>query len=331
MRITAFFILVGLAGLHPGSAAAADAPDCRLKMLNSIAITLTPEGDRVLVPMTINGTDKMFLLDTGGAATQITPVAASDLKLMLVASDVKMLDLYGNPSTTAAKVDSLTLGRMHDKNAKLPILPSTFGDNPPFVGILAADYMAKYDVELDFTGGRMNYFSPDHCEGKVVYWPATAGTAVPIRFVDHHLTLQVMLDGKTLKAEIDTGAANTTLSAAAAKQMFGVTADTPGDKTLYEDRGAKAFEHVFQNLSFEGMAVNNPHIVVLPDKVGSRDVNNDFVTGSRVHRVDDVDSSAPVMLIGMNVLRNLHLYIAFSESKIYITPASPPPATKPSP
>jgi hypothetical protein len=36
------------------------------------------------------------------------------------------------------------------------------------------------------------------------------------------------------------------------------------------------------------------------------------------------------MLIGMNILSKLHLYIAFSESKIYITPASAPqtaPAT----
>jgi hypothetical protein len=30
------------------------------------------------------------------------------------------------------------------------------------------------------------------------------------------------------------------------------------------------------------------------------------------------------MLIGMNVLSKLHLYIAFSEDKIYMTPASTP-------
>src|SRR5471032_58992 len=223
MRITACVILAGLAGLYPASAAAAGAPDCRLKQFNSIAITLTPDGARALVPVTLNGSEKMFLLDTGGAATQITPAAAADLKLVLTDSDVKMLDLYGNVSTRAARVASLTLGRMNDKNTTLPILPETFGDKAPFVGLLAADYMANYDVELDFSGGKMNYFSPDHCEGKVVYWPATAGTAVPMRFVDHHLTLQVTLDGKNLKAEIDTGAPDTTLSASAARQIFGLT------------------------------------------------------------------------------------------------------------
>ena len=32
------------------------------------------------------------------------------------------------------------------------------------------------------------------------------------------------------------------------------------------------------------------------------------------------------MLIGMNILSKLHLYIAFREQKIYITPASAPQA-----
>ena len=72
------------------------------------------------------------------------------------------------------------------------------------------------------------------------------------------------------------------------------------------------------------MMIGNPRIEVFPDKVGSKDPNNSYVTGSRLHRVDDPDSSDPVMLIGMNILSKLHLYIAFSENKIYITPALAP-------
>jgi hypothetical protein len=37
------------------------------------------------------------------------------------------------------------------------------------------------------------------------------------------------------------------------------------------------------------------------------------------------------MLIGMNVLRHLHIYVAYKEQKIYITPAgAPAPAAEPS-
>lgn len=33
------------------------------------------------------------------------------------------------------------------------------------------------------------------------------------------------------------------------------------------------------------------------------------------------------MLLGMNVLRHLHVYIAYKERKLYITPAGPPNGT----
>jgi predicted aspartyl protease len=270
------------------------------------------EGQRALVSVTINGAQKQFLLDTGGAATQISAEAADKLKLPLVDSGVKMLDLYGNASTRAVKVDSFGLGRLVDTNTTLPIM--TFRDNELYSGILAADYMGKYDIELDFAGGKMNYFSPEHCPGKVVYWPTAAIAAVPMRFWDHHLILDVSLDGRPLRAIVDTGAPGTTLSMAEAKRVFDITA---------EDRD-QAFEHIFQKLSFEGLEVSNPHIAIIPDKVGSNDPNNSLVTGSRLKRIDDRDPSEPKMLIGMNILSKLHLYIAFSEDKIYVTPASVP-------
>ena len=281
-------------------------------MVNTVPVKLAYEGQRAVVPVTINGTEKQFLLDTGGAMTQISAAAAEELKLPKVESDVKMLDLYGNASTYAAMVDRFILGRLGDKNTRLPIM--TFKDNDLFSGILAADYMGSYDIELDFAGGKMNYFSRDHCEGKVVYWPSAAIAAVPMRFVDHHLNLDVTLDGHNFKAMIDTGAPETTLYMAEARRVFGVT---PEDAD-------KPFEHVFQKLSFEGLEVGNPHIAIIPDKTGSKDPNNSVVTGSRLHRIDDADSSDPVMPIGMNILNKLHLYIAFNERKIYITPASAP-------
>ena len=304
--------LLAFTWLAPGAATAADAANCNLKLVNTVPIKMAYEGKRPLVTVTINGTQKQFLLDTGGYATQISAEAAKELKLPLTESGAKMLDLYGNASTQAARLDTFVLGRLADRNTMLPIM--TFRDNELFSGILAADYMGKYDIELDFAGGKMNYFSSDHCPGKVVYWPAAAIAVVPMRFPDHHVILDISLDGHPQRAILDTGAPGTTLSMAEAKRVFDITA---------EDRD-KAFEHVFQKLSFEGLEVGNPHIAIIPDKVGSKDPNNGFVTGSRLHRMDDLDPTEPKMLIGMNILSKLRLYIAFSENKIYVTPASPP-------
>ncbi|HKQ10489.1 MAG TPA: pepsin/retropepsin-like aspartic protease family protein [Rhizomicrobium sp.] len=306
-----------LVWLAPSTAIAAETASCSLKLVNSIPITMAAGGARPLVAVTINGTQKQFLLDTGGYATQISATAAEELKLPVTESYVKMLDLYGNVSTQAVKVDTFVLGRLGDRNTRMPIL--TLPENALYSGLLAADYMGKYDIELDFAGGKMNYFSSDHCPGKVVYWPAAAIAAVPMRFPDHHLILDVSLDGHPFRAIVDTGAPGTTLSMAEAKRVFDITA---------EDKD-KDFEHVFQKLSFEGLEVANPRIAIIPDKVGSKDPNNSFVTGSRVKRIDDLDPTAPKMLIGMNILSKLHLYIAFSENKIYVTPGAPLAAVKP--
>jgi len=312
-------LLLALAGLHVNAAAAADATNCNLKLVNTVPITMAFGGARAPVPVVINGVEKKFILDTGGYATQITAAAAQQLQLPLTESNVKLLDLYGNASTAAVRVDTLKIGRLQDKNTTLPIMAGTSSkdteDEQFAVGLLAADYMGKYDIELDFADGKMNYFSPDHCPGKVVYWPAAAIAVVPMRFRDHHVILEVSLDGHSQKAILDTGAPGTTISMAEAKRLFDITA---------EDKN-KHFEHVFQKLSFEGLEVGNPHIAIIPDKVGSKDANNGFVTGTRTQRVDDLDPTAPTMLVGMNILSKLHLYIAFSENKIYITPASPPP------
>jgi len=309
-----------LAWLATSAATAAEPASCALKLVNSIPLTMAGGGVRPLVPVVINGTEKKFLLDTGGYATQITAAAAQQLKLPSTESDIKLLDLYGNASTMAAKVDTLMLGRLQDKNTILPIMPGSsskdVGDEPLFVGLLAADYMGKYDVELDFSGGKINYFSADHCPGKVVYWPAAAVAVVPMRFPDHHVILDVNLDGHPQRAILDTGATRTTISMAEAKRVFDITA---------EDKD-KPFEHVFQKLSFEGLEVGNPHIFVIPDKVGSKDPNNSMITGSRLRRIDDADPTEPRMLIGMNILSKLRLYIAFSENKIYVTPGAPLPS-----
>lgn len=312
MRNFAIQILAALACFSPGLAKAAD---CNLKIVNTIPIQLGANGTRVFVSVTINGTEKKFLLDTGGVMTQISAEAAAELKLPITDSNMKLLDLYGNATTQAAIVNTFVLGRLGDHNTRLPI-STLFKDGGSVSGLLAADYMGEYDTELDFTGGKMNYFSQDHCPGKVVYWPAAAIAAVPMRFDGHHLILDVTLDDHPFRAIIDTGAPGTTLSMAEAKRVFGLTAEN-------ED---KRFEHTFQKLSFEGLEVGNPHIAIIPDKIGSKDPNNGYVTGSRVQRVDDPDPSAPAMLIGMNILSKLHLYIAFGENKVYITPAAAPAA-----
>ena len=323
MRKSAIFGALAIA-FALGAPPSAVAQNCQLKLVNTIPIKMMARGLRPIVTLTLNGVEKPFLLDTGGAATQVTAATVQELKLPTREWNGKMMDLYGNVSRHFARVDTLKLGFAQDKDTDLPIMTSALSGSSLFVGLLAADYMASYDVELDFGGGKMNFFSKDHCEGKVVYWNAPGVAVVPMQFRDHHINIPVMLNGKPFKATMDTGAPGTTLLAPEAKRVFDITKDSPGATVADSGPEPRAFQYTFDTLGFEGIGIGKPRITVIPDLMGKNDPNNHLITGTRLQRVNDRDASEPTMLIGMNILSKLRIFIAFSENKLYITPATTP-------
>lgn len=322
----AFMLAFACAAMQPTLA-----QNCQLKLINSVPITMAAGGLRPLVPIGINGAQKMFLLDTGGAVTQIDYAAVEEMKLPRRASAIKMLDVYGNAAQAVAVAESLSLGRLQERNAELQIGTSLFSGESSFIGLLAADYMAEYEIELDFAGGKMNFFSKDHCEGKVVYWEAAGVAVVPMMFRDHHVIIDLKLDGKPFRAILDTGAPGTTLFADEAKRVFDVTEESAGSVVPDPVSNPKTFERVFDSLGLEGLSINKPRITVIPDLRGKNDPNNHMVTGTRLMRQADRGAAEATMLIGMNILNKLRLFISFKEERVYVTPATAPAALSNSP
>ena len=184
--------------------------------------------------------------------------------------------------------------------------------------------MLPYDVDVDFGNDKLNFFSQDHCPGGVLYWAAPAVAVLPISVRQGHMTVPVTLDGHEVTAIIDTGAGSTTLRMDIAQRSFDLamaTKDTPEAGILNGDEGLKTYTHIFKTLTFGDITVTNPHVSIIPDAV-NRNGDSAEQTGNRARLVKD-DIVGPPMLIGMNVLRQLHIYMAFGERKMYISPASP--------
>src|SRR5262249_10847973 len=99
------------------------------------------------------------------------------------------------------------------------------GLSPPdsdVVGTLGPDIFSQFDVELDYAAKKLNLFSPDHCEGRVIYWQPKALAVIPMQVVSGHVVVPVTVDGHRLKAAVDTGAALTIMNAARARSNFGL-------------------------------------------------------------------------------------------------------------
>lgn len=284
------------------------------------------DSHRVIVPVSINGTPRKFLFDTGGAISQISPTVVKELKLTPHSSNISLMDVNGYASNKLVTIDDFAFGPLRAKN--VPFLVSTID---AFDGIVAPSLFQHFDVDIDFGPRRLNLILDNHCPGKVLYWKAATLATVPVTLKDNHYNLDVTLDGHVLHGIIDTGATGSFMRASVARRIFGLTPDSPGMEPgglVNGDKETPFFRHVFSSLAFEGIAVANPHVLIAPDRTGAHDLNNDFKTGSFINHVDD-DMEQPDIVVGMNVLSKLHIYFATKEKKLYITPAGAPDEPSP--
>ena len=269
-----------------------------------------------------------MLLDTGGAMSEITPQVADELGLQRRMLGFIEVNVAGETSNQAADVSTFAIGQLTTKSIEMVVSPfeKLFSGDTRYAGLIAPNILKQYDVDIDFGAPKLSLLSPDHCDGKVIYWPASAVAVVPMRVLKSgHIIVSVQLDGKPVTAELDTGATMSTLTLPVAESDFGLkmgSPDTPYLSEMTDKPGAAIYHHRFKSLDFDGVAIGNLDVAILPDFLKDKYKQGPQI-GSRLGDSPNEGEFAD-MLLGMNVLKHLHVYIAYKEQKLYITPASPP-------
>jgi predicted aspartyl protease len=306
---------------NSGSALAGECAPLRLE--NSVK--MVPLGDQGLMgmPIALNGLAKTFLFDTGGVENFISGKVVQELKTPQFFSPF-VSDMRGNVSDSAVRVRKVAFGGIEARYVRFQVAP-----NLPYDGILAAKTMAQDslrlandDLDMDFGAGTLGIYSTDHCDGAgVAGWPRQAIAAVPVTEMRGHIELPVTLDGHPLTAAIDTGAPWTIVNIARAAEKLGFSPNAPEPPGAPRgDPGQQIYFRRYSALSFEGITITNPLVIVRPVHFGGKD--DPTVLASRAqHLFDTADRFAPDIIIGMEVLRHLHLYYAIKEHKLYVTPA----------
>jgi len=292
--------VMAAAALAFAAAARAEEP-CRLVRVASLEISLD-RYNRPTVPAMIEGHPARVLVDTGGVFSAIAPewLAKNGIKSESLGGGA--VYLWGGARLNAiARVRSFELGKLSTGHMSFAVLPPNYGD-PDVAASIGAEVLGAYDVDFDFAAGRLNLFRKNDCAERVIYWTADMWAVAPLRPTDDdHLVIDAQLDGKTLRAMIDTGASDSVLNLDRARGIFGWDSKTP-----LQSVATDVYRFPFKALSFDAVEVHNPSLALVPDdRIG-------FSYSPR---------EAP-LLLGMNVLRNLHVYVSYGQHKVYFTAAS---------
>ena len=280
-----------------------------LQQFASVEMSLDDFG-RPLVPVAIDGKQKLMMLDTGGVISTLTQDALKETGRSAVRrDDIVLYDVRGNRMDSSVTLPSVTLGQVRGPSWRFWIHAPDFNlgrtANGPIAGTLAPDILAKFDVDLDFGRKTVKLFSPDHCEGRVLYWMPSALAVIPFeREASGHIVVPVTIDGQRLEAVIDTGAASTVMNLTVAQRQFGLAEGTTNTAPSV---------HQFKSLGLEGLAVANPTIRLVSDRI-AQVMPSDLggVTSAPRQGLADV-------IIGQNILGKFHVYIAYGERKLYVT------------
>jgi predicted aspartyl protease len=302
--------LVATAALVGAALPASAAEICGdLKQLSSVEMTFDRSG-RPAVPVMIAGKPTTLLLDTGGVISTLTQDTVEEFGLTPVRrDDIVLYDVGGNRLDRSVTLPSLTVGQVRGTSWRFWIHPRghTLGETPDgrIAGLLAPDVLSQFDVDLDFARKTVKLFSPDHCEGRILYWTPSALAVIPME-VDPsgHITVPVTIDGQRLRALIDTGASATVMNLTVARRRFGLNETTTNSGPSV---------HQFKTLELNPLAVENPIIRLLPDRMAEAMPFNLGGVTSETRRV------LPDVIIGQNILGKLHVYIAYRERKLYVT------------
>ncbi len=160
-----------------------------------------------VVPITLSGGAQPFLAATGRSTSAVLPALAAELRL-------RPADITGGAPGFLLEGFSLD-GRTLDP-VRAAALPEPLRHEPSARGILGADVLSRFTVEVDLAGGRLILHAPGQPPPpNGAAWTEAALTIVPSRVP----VVQPRIGATPVTAVIDTGARRTTINWTAAMAL----------------------------------------------------------------------------------------------------------------
>ncbi len=279
------------------------ADSCQLVRYGTLPVEM--DGGRATTMVKINGSDTRFALDTGAFFNIMSNAAASSLglKLRALPFGFRISGIGGVADAQYTRVKEFGILGTTLKNIDFLV-----GGTDAGYGLLGANLLDFADLEIDMAHGKLSLFKVDGCDKQALaYWSTgrdyfMADLAPSDNQNDRRTFIDVTINGKKVRALLDSGAYATLLTRHAAERA-GIDLNAPDVKrsNAVIGFGAKSI---------------NTWIV----RVDSFSVGTETIQHSQVQVIDgslgDINND---MLLGLDYLLAHHMFIANSRHKAYFT------------
>lgn len=277
------------------------AGSCKLMSYGTLQVTMV--GEKPMTIAKINGVNRRFILDTGAFFNMLSRADALSLGLQLQPAPfgLQVAGVGGSAYVQLTRVNDFGILGTTIKHVLFIVGGTDIGH-----GLLGANLLDAADLEIDLANGKTTLFKPSDCKkDSLAYW--TKGGNYNVAKIEsaerensRRTFLNVIIDGKKVRAVLDSGAASTVLSREAAKRI-GIDLDGPDVKT-----GKRTF----------GIGARTVKTWTVP--IATFSVGTETIQHSQMQVIDghlgDTD-----MLLGVDFLLAHHVYIANSQGKMYFT------------
>lgn len=281
---------------------AAEAPRCRYLTVAKLPLKYTGPGLQVTIDGVIDGTPAIMLVDTGSYDSFLTRTGTERRGMKLSNLGRVAQGIGGYSSIYQTRIKEFVAGPARSERGHMRVL-SDFGNPPSYDAILGAPFLLQTDLEISLATKELKLFQPVDCgDTHLAYWDADA-LVIPFNTSSESTpnpNFTVLVNGVKMRAIIDTGAAATTITLAAARRA-GLKLDAPGVTRAGHAIGVGDDKVAYWHTAFKTF------------QIGEEVIRNADI-GVMDRKEDDVD-----ILLGDDFLRSHRVLLAMSQRKIYFS------------
>jgi len=293
------FFCLGIGVLLAGQAWA---DECHLMDYGTLPVEMV--GSRATTIVKINGNNTRFMLDTGAFYNTMSSANASSLGLKLQPAPFgyRISGVGGAASIQQAHVKEFGILGTTLKNVDFIVGGTDMGN-----GVLGANLLDFADLEIDLAHGKLTLFKVDHCDKEsLAYWVKdgkynVADIESADSQYDRRTFLAVTINGKKVRAVLDSGASATVLSHDAAERA-GINFSAPDVKA-----------------SSISIGIGSKPVKTWTVAIDSFSVGSETIQHSQMQVIDGKIGDNTDMLLGVDFLLAHHMFIANSKKKAYFT------------